>query len=123
MFNIECKTLLRWDIFASNKRGIARTGSIDPLRSVLWIIITQEILVHNVFSVTYMLCFPCSFPQVGRRVSIAHAHIYVHTCLDMCMLCAYRCAIVHVCVCRKLDMGPRSYLEIQFRVIHIGTRV
>lgn len=27
-----------------------------------------------------------------------------------------------ISVCRELDMGSRSYLEIQFRVIHIGTR-
>lgn len=30
------------------------------------------------FCHTYVLRFLCSFPQVGRRVSIVHAHYYAH---------------------------------------------
>jgi len=74
------------------------------------------------FRHTYVLRFPCSFLQVGRRVSIVHAHVYVHIRIYVSArtpYCTWMWWCVHV---SRIGYGPRSYLEIQFRVIYIDTR-
>lgn len=54
------------------------------------------------FRHTYVLRFPCSFPQVGRRVSIVHAHVYAYTC-------AY--ANIHIYVHMYVYICPHTYVH------------
>lgn len=75
------------------------------------------------FRHTYVPRFPCSFPQVGRRVSIVHAHAYARIRTRSYGRTPGVRVPAEMCACvSRIGHGPRSYLEIQFRVIHIGTR-
>lgn len=68
------------------------------------------------FRHTYVLRFPCSFPQVGRRVSIVHAHVYARVYVRARMRARSVCARIRgdVCMCRELDMDRVHISKFNF---------